>query len=84
MADHTVTDYYGTEFEVDPALKSSGPFVYMDREPARDFGGPTMDRLTPEEARNLAKQLEAAADAAEGQPPSPDEISGGGHPNDRG
>jgi hypothetical protein len=62
---NTITDYYGTRFEVEVVLKSSGPYVYLDRRPEPGFGEETMDRFPPGQARNLAKQLQAAADEAE-------------------
>jgi hypothetical protein len=69
MPREVIEDYYGTGFEVEPVFKSNDAFVYMDRDPALDFreegAKPTMDRFTPEAARNLATQLNEAADEAE-------------------
>jgi hypothetical protein len=68
-----IEDYYGTEFEVDCAYKSAGPAVYLERtttepDPATQGGFlESFDRFTLEQARELAKRLNDAADLIEGR-----------------
>jgi hypothetical protein len=65
-----IEDYYGTVVEVEPVLKSAGPFVYVERSwqeedaaaPGSFVDAESFDRFTPEQARNLATQLNEAAD----------------------
>jgi hypothetical protein len=57
-----IVDYYGTKIEVDCALKSAGPAVYLERKPSIEpDADSTFDRLTPGQARELAKRLTDAA-----------------------
>jgi hypothetical protein len=69
-----IEDYHGTEITVDgPVYKSAGVFVYVEfsgRElTAAEVRAECIDgefvRLAPDQARNLAKQLQKAAEEAE-------------------
>jgi hypothetical protein len=68
-----ITEHYGTRVEVDCAYKSAGPAVYLERtttesDPATQGGFlESFDRFTPEQARELAKRLNDAADLIEGR-----------------
>lgn len=65
MKKDAIEDYYGTKFEVEVLYKSAGAFVYMDRLPTEEFlkagEQASMDRLSPDQAENLARRLIAAA-----------------------
>lgn len=68
-----IEDYYGTLVEVETVFKSAGGFVYMDRHSDLSGGAVgSMDRFTPDQARNLATQLNKAADEVD--PPLQTEV----------
>lgn len=69
---HTIEDYEGTELVVELFGSGAGLTVEID------YGPDLTDSilLTPEQARNLAKQLEAAADDAQPlEPPTREEAA---------
>lgn len=66
-----IEDYYGTEITVDLVYKSGGVFVYLERvttepDPNGLHGAvvESFDRLTPEQALDLAERLKHAAECA--------------------
>lgn len=64
-----ITDYYGIDVTVDLVFKSAGPFIYLETSGrelmAAEIREGWLDdffRFTPDQARELAKRLNEAAD----------------------
>lgn len=63
MKHKVIEDYYGTETKVTPSVFSERPFVYVSRRRRHPRCiEESTDSYTPEQARNLATQLNEAAD----------------------
>ena len=64
----SITDHYGTEITVEPLMGSIGPCVDMERRWTESVYGvgtvehDSCDRLTPEQALDLADRLREAAE----------------------
>lgn len=61
-----ITDHYGTVISVQPLIGSTGPAVDVERslwDPATGKRRTDFDRLTPEQALDLADRLREAAES---------------------